>query len=107
MKSFRGYDSNFINWFCLSRWGINYSLHDCKEMASDANEFNYVDPVKNKFYSSRPIEKTSIQADEWCGILRKVKNNAIVVFGIICLQLPFELAYAHLYNITQIEVLRY
>ncbi|KAF3328321.1 anoctamin-like protein [Carex littledalei] len=91
----------------LARWGINYSLHDCKEMASDANEFNYVDPVKNKFYSSRPIEKTSIQADEWCGILRKVKNNAIVVFGIICLQLPFELAYAHLYNITQIEVLRY
>lgn len=107
MKSFPGNDFNLINWLCSSRWGINYSLNDCKGMASDANEFNYVDPIKKKFYSSRPVEKTSIQADEWCGIFRKVRNNAIVVLGIICLQLPFELAYAHLYNITQIEVLRY
>ncbi|KAJ4780465.1 Anoctamin-like protein [Rhynchospora pubera] len=98
---------NLINWLCLSRWGINYSLNECKAMPSEANEFNYTDPIKKKFYSSRPAEKTSIQADEWWGIFRKVRNNVIVVLGIICLQLPFELTYAHLYNITQIEVLRY
>ncbi|KAJ4771744.1 Anoctamin-like protein [Rhynchospora pubera] len=91
----------------LARWGINYSLNECKAMPSEANEFNYTDPIKKKFYSSRPAEKTSIQADEWWGIFRKVRNNVIVVLGIICLQLPFELTYAHLYNITQIEVLRY
>ncbi|KAJ1689369.1 hypothetical protein LUZ63_013524 [Rhynchospora breviuscula] len=91
----------------LARWGINYSLNECKAMPSEANEYNYTDPIKKKFYSSRPAEKTSIQADEWWGIFRKVRNNVIVVLGIICLQLPFELTYAHLYNITQIEVLRY
>jgi hypothetical protein len=29
------------------------------------------------------------------------------VLAIICLQLPFELAYAHLYEITETEVMRW
>ncbi|KAJ3694971.1 hypothetical protein LUZ60_000348 [Juncus effusus] len=89
----------------LARWGINYnySINESKGM----NEYNYVDTKKKKFYTTRPIEKKNIQADEWSGILRKFRNNFIIVLGIICLQLPFELAYAHFYNVINNEILRY
>uniref|UniRef100_A0A251UUS9 Anoctamin transmembrane domain-containing protein n=1 Tax=Helianthus annuus TaxID=4232 RepID=A0A251UUS9_HELAN len=37
----------------------------------------------------------------------RFRNDAIIIFSIICLQLPFELAYAHLYEIIGSDIIRF
>ncbi|KAI5003359.1 hypothetical protein ZWY2020_030519 [Hordeum vulgare] len=54
--------------------------------------------VEDKKFYDEPAEKRRLQRNEWSGVLLRIKNSAIIVLGIICLQLPFELAYAHLYE---------
>ena len=61
---------------------------------------------EKKLNTDRPMEKKLLQRDEWLGLLLKIRNNAIIVVAIICLQLPFELAYAHLYEIVESDVLK-
>lgn len=56
--------------------------------------------------ADKPTEKRALQKDEWFGLLLRIRNNAIIVMAIICLQLPFELAYAHLYEIIESDVLK-
>jgi anoctamin-10 len=63
--------------------------------------------VEEKKFDDAPAEKRRLQRNEWSGVLLRIRNNAIIVLGIICLQLPFELAYAHLYEKTETEALRY
>jgi len=62
--------------------------------------------IKEKKFSDVSAEKRKLQRNEWFGVLLRIRNNAIIVLAIICLQLPFELAYAHLYEITETEVMR-
>lgn len=82
----------------LARWGMDNerdSFDECKG-----------ETVK-KLDRDKPMEKKTLQRDEWLGLLLKIRNNAIIVIGIICLQLPFELAYAHLYEVAVSVVLKY
>lgn len=51
-------------------------------------------------------EKEVFQRIEWFGRLRRFRNDAIVILSIICLQLPFELAYAHCYEVIQSDVIK-
>ncbi|CAK7356813.1 unnamed protein product [Dovyalis caffra] len=51
-------------------------------------------------------EKEAYQRYEWLGHLMRFRNNAIILLTIICLQLPFELAYAHLYEVIESDVMR-
>jgi len=62
--------------------------------------------IEEKKFSDVSAEKRKLQRNEWFGVLLRIRNNAIIVLAIICLQLPFELAYAHLYEITETEVMR-
>lgn len=48
----------------------------------------------------------AIQKDEWFGQLLRFRNDAIVGLGIIFLQLPLELAYAHLYEVLKYNIMR-
>jgi len=41
-------------------------------------------------------EVKMVKKDEWLGRFQIVKTNAVVFAGILCVQLPFELLYAHL-----------
>ena len=43
---------------------------------------------------------------EWFGHLLRFRNDAIVIMSIIFLQLPFELAYAHLYEVIVSDVMK-
>ncbi|KAI4331262.1 hypothetical protein MLD38_029464 [Melastoma candidum] len=52
-------------------------------------------------------DKEVFQRDEWLGAFLRFRNDAIVILSIICLQLPFELAYAHLYEATASDVLKF
>ncbi|KAL5697765.1 hypothetical protein ACHQM5_028882 [Ranunculus cassubicifolius] len=52
-------------------------------------------------------EKEAFQRDEWLGHLLRFRNDAVVILSIICLQLPFELAYAHLYELMASDILKF
>ncbi|XBI65106.1 anoctamin-like protein Os01g0706700 isoform X2 [Triticum urartu] len=94
----------------LARWGINYSFAEYKASANELEPIRHylsIERVDEKNFDDAPAEKRRLQRNEWSGVLLRIRNNAIIVLGIICLQLPFELAYAHLYEKTETEALRY
>lgn len=64
-----------------------------------------VELIKNQEMDKRK-EKEVFQRIEWFGRLRRFRNDAIVILSIICLQLPFELAYAHCYEVIQSDVIK-
>lgn len=83
----------------LARWGIEYG---------EINSFSQCQgESEKKLNTGRPMEKKLLQRDEWLGLLLRIRNNAIIVAAIICIQLPFELAYAHIYEIAESDVLKY
>lgn len=62
--------------------------------------------IIKKWGSDNKKLKEAFQRDEWLGHLLRFRNDAVIILSIICLQLPFELAYAHLYEITQPIILK-
>ncbi|XP_075494187.1 anoctamin-like protein At1g73020 [Primulina tabacum] len=52
-------------------------------------------------------EKAVFQKEEWFTWLMRLRNDVFVIIGILCLQLPFELAYAHLYEVIRSELLKF
>lgn len=91
----------------LARWGINCSLSEYKNLGNELSFLSDSLTVEEKEFGDVSAEKRKLQRNEWFGVLLRIRNNAIIVLAIICLQLPFELAYAHLYEITETEVMRY
>ncbi|XP_077254236.1 anoctamin-like protein isoform X2 [Tasmannia lanceolata] len=96
----------------LTRWNISYSASlepGCK--ATDTERSSFIQPsidFKKKIVTDKPKERDKkFQRDEWFGRLLRIRNDAIVVFGIICLQLPFELAYAHLYEVIESNIMKF
>ncbi|XP_039116444.1 anoctamin-like protein Os01g0706700 [Dioscorea cayenensis subsp. rotundata] len=92
----------------LARWEINYSLTDYRAINMEMASFKQShEQLQENMDADKPTEKRALQKDEWFGLLLRIRNNAIIVMAIICLQLPFELAYAHLYEIIESDVLKY
>lgn len=52
-------------------------------------------------------ERQVFQEEEWAEHFKSFRNNATVIAGVLCLQLPFEIAYAHLSYITKSSILKY
>lgn len=52
-------------------------------------------------------ENEKFQREEWFGRMMRFRNDAIIILSIICLQLPFELAYAHLYESIGSDVVKF
>jgi len=50
--------------------------------------------------------KERFRREEWFGRLMRFRNDAIIILSIICLQLPFELAYAHLYEVIGSDLMK-
>ncbi|KAB2025891.1 hypothetical protein ERO13_D06G152751v2, partial [Gossypium hirsutum] len=44
---------------------------------------------------------------EWFGYFKRFKNDFIIILSIICLQLPFELVYAQLYEVLKSDVVKF
>ncbi|ONM38868.1 Anoctamin-like protein [Zea mays] len=91
----------------LARWGINCSLSEYKNLGIELSSLSDSLTVEEKKFCDVSAEKSKLQRNEWFGVLLRIRNNAIIVLAIICLQLPFELAYAHLYEITETEAMKY
>ncbi|KAL0415140.1 UNVERIFIED_CONTAM: Anoctamin-like protein [Sesamum latifolium] len=63
--------------------------------------------LMRKQISDRMKEKASFQREEWFRWLMRLRNDAFIILSIICLQLPFELAYAHLYEVIGSDLLKF
>ncbi|KAM3747403.1 hypothetical protein ACB098_05G032000 [Castanea mollissima] len=94
----------------LAKWQISYSVGVepgykllCMEWGSLQS------PVKalRKWGTDKTNEKEVYQRNEWLGHLLRFRNDAIVIMSIIFLQLPFELAYAHLYEVIGSDVMKF
>lgn len=56
--------------------------------------------------SDRIKAKEAFQKSEWLERFLRFRNDTFIIVTIICLQLPFELAYAHLYEILDSDVIK-
>ncbi|KAL7100063.1 hypothetical protein ACP275_09G125200 [Erythranthe tilingii] len=63
--------------------------------------------LMKKQISDRTKEKANFQREEWFRWLMRFRNDAFIIMSIICLQLPFELAYAHLYEVIRSDLLKF
>ncbi|KAJ8774096.1 hypothetical protein K2173_009527 [Erythroxylum novogranatense] len=87
----------------LARWQIN-SFSDEQGLKLLSKEWG----LQSSEHAQDIIKvKQAYQRNEWLGQLVKLRNNSIVILSIICLQLPFELAYAHLYDVTASDAMRF
>ncbi|XP_076958087.1 anoctamin-like protein At1g73020 [Bidens hawaiensis] len=81
----------------LASWQICYSVG-----SESAYKYMY-----SEWSSLHLSEKEKFQRDEWLGHMLRFRNDAIIILSIICLQLPFELAYAHLYEIIGSDIMKF
>ncbi|XWS18908.1 hypothetical protein CRYUN_Cryun32bG0085200 [Craigia yunnanensis] len=93
-----------------ARWHLNFSVstsqgyklfgRECSSLQSPMELIKNLGIDKTK-------EKEAFQRYEWFSYLKRFRNDAIVILSIICLQLPFELAYAHLYEIIESDIVKF
>lgn len=92
----------------MYRWQISYT-------AGVETQVNFSNTERRPLQSHQHVkeigkdekgEKAAFQRDEWLGHLLRFRNDAVVISSIICLQLPFELAYAHLYEVMSSDILK-
>lgn len=62
--------------------------------------------IRKKWVTDNAKEKEIFQRNEWFGRLMRFRNDALVILSIICLQLPFEVAYAHTYEVTESDLMK-
>lgn len=91
----------------LARWQVNYSVRDSRSkfLAMEQSSLQSVEYKNN--WTDKPKEKELFQREEWFGRLKRLRNDAIIITSIICLQLPFELAYAHLYEVIESDIVKF
>lgn len=92
------------------RWQISYSVvadPGCKVLGLDWSSLQSPVELVKKVGTDRAREKEVFQRAEWFGHMMRFRNDVIIFLTIICLQLPFELAYAHLYEITRPDALKF
>ncbi|RDY01878.1 Anoctamin-like protein, partial [Mucuna pruriens] len=91
----------------LARWPISYADQGYKIPGRKASSAQPPMELMKVFESDRAKEKEVFQRHEWLGRLLRFRNDAIIIFSIICLQLPFELAYAHLYEVLDSDIIKF
>ncbi|XP_074312415.1 anoctamin-like protein At1g73020 [Silene latifolia] len=98
------------NYALLARWKISYTVGTgpgYKVFGMDMNSRQHPLEFEKKLEADNVKEKEAYQRDEWTGRLKRIRNDAIVILSIICLQLPFELAYAHLYEKVGSDIIKF
>ncbi|KAM7476033.1 hypothetical protein LguiB_023276 [Lonicera macranthoides] len=95
----------------LARWHISYSIgadSRYKYLEQEWSSFQSpVELIRKWGTDNTKHEKKVLQRDEWFGRMVRFRNDAIIILSIICLQLPFELAYAHLYEVLASDLMKF
>ncbi|GFY97137.1 hypothetical protein Acr_11g0014430 [Actinidia rufa] len=80
----------------------------CKFLEMEWSSLQLQSPVELiKKWGSDKTKEELFQREEWTGRLMRFRNDGIVILSIICLQLPFELAYAHLYEVIGSDLMKF
>ncbi|XP_073147285.1 anoctamin-like protein At1g73020 [Henckelia pumila] len=93
-----------------NRWHIYDSgAAECEYKFWHTDQSSSSSPTEHmkKQETNKLKEKKAFQREEWFRWLMRLRNDVFVIMGIICLQLPFELAYAHLYEVIGSEFLKF
>lgn len=94
----------------LARWQMSNSsgeYHEDKLSYSTGILPESRSEIMKKFGEDKSKEKYSSQRNELLRHLKRFRNDAIMISSIICLQFPFELVYAHLYEIIDSSLLKF
>ncbi|XVF74450.1 hypothetical protein PTKIN_Ptkin13bG0111300 [Pterospermum kingtungense] len=93
-----------------ARWHLNLSVSTSQGYKSLGREWSSLQSsmelIKN-LGIDKTEEKKAFQRYEWFTYLKRFRNDAMVILSIICLQLPFELAYAHLYEVIKSDIVKF
>lgn len=98
------------NFALLTRWRIPYTIGTgpgFKILGMEWNPLHYPAETGKKSQADHVKEKQIYQRHEWFTRIKRFRNDAIIILSIICLQLPFELAYAHLYEIIESSTIKF
>ncbi|XP_010267055.1 PREDICTED: anoctamin-like protein At1g73020 [Nelumbo nucifera] len=98
------------NYALLARWPVSNSIRvDSGYTVLDMGQSGLLSDVElvKKLGTDKAKEKEAFQRDEWFGHLLRFRNDAIIILSIICLQLPFELAYAHTYEVLGSDLTKF
>lgn len=94
----------------LARWQINYLVGPSQGYRFIGMEWSCLpfpkELIKN-LGNEKFKEKEAYQRYEWFAYRKRFRNDVLVIMTIICLQLPFELAYAHIYEILTSETIKF
>ncbi|KAH9664782.1 Anoctamin-like protein [Citrus sinensis] len=97
------------NYALLARWQINCTIGIGQGHKLLGMKWSYRQPpveVIKTLGTDKAREKELYQRHEWLGHLMRFRNDVFVILSIICLQLPFELAYAHLYEVIGSDIIK-
>jgi hypothetical protein len=98
-----------LSGFCFYRWQINYSVGvdpGNKLLGMEWSSLQSPVDLIRKWGTDKTNDKEVYQRNEWFGRLMRFRNDVMVILSIIFLQLPFELAYAHLYEVIESDVMK-
>ncbi|GLT55931.1 hypothetical protein SLA2020_290120 [Shorea laevis] len=93
----------------LARLQINNSVSTSQEYRVLGMEWSSLQSsmgLAKSVETDKTKVKEALQRYEWLGYLMRFRNDAIIILSIICLQLPFELFYAHLYEVIKSDIVR-
>ncbi|KAB2078399.1 hypothetical protein ES319_A06G159400v1, partial [Gossypium barbadense] len=93
-----------------SRWYFNFSVSTSQGYKLSGIEWNSLQPsleLVKKLGIDKTKKKEALQRYEWFGYLKRFRNDVIIILSIICLQLPFELVYAHLYEVLKSDMVKF
>ncbi|CAH9066613.1 unnamed protein product [Cuscuta epithymum] len=94
----------------LVRWQLNYPIGGYSGFKFVEREWGlFQAPVELvlQWGIDNSKEKETSQNEEWFGRLMRFRNDALIILSIICLQLPFELAFAHVYEVLSSDILKF
>ncbi|KAL1339025.1 hypothetical protein AAHE18_U002200 [Arachis hypogaea] len=96
----------------LARWPITYGNAVDEEYKVVGMKGN-AQPRQNPMDLIKLLEADRVKGKkvftkyEWFNHLLRIRNDALIIISIICLQLPFELAYAHLYEVLNKDIIKF
>eukprot|EP00250_Pteridium_aquilinum_P007824 c17468_g1_i1 orf=165-2180(+) len=90
----------------LARWNQGFTFDEFgTDLSSSSNDA--IARAKSLTTGVTKAEKQVYQKEEWAEHFRSFRNNAAVIGGILCLQLPFEIFYAHISYIIKSKILNF
>ncbi|EOY27034.1 Uncharacterized protein TCM_028984 isoform 1 [Theobroma cacao] len=93
-----------------ARWHLNFSVSTSQGYKLLGREWGSLQSpmeLTKNLGTDKTKEKEAFQKYEWFSYLKRFRNDAIIILSIICLQLPFELAYAHLYEVIKSDIVKF